>query len=289
MITENLSTLKIHKLSQEQYDRELAAGRIDETALYLTPDAGDHLLKYTITNGSVTITGCNSSLPSTYVFPSHINGYPVTAIGGSAFSNQNIVDITIPEGVMIIGSSAFSSCYGLTTVRLPKSLTSIYTNAFGTCVAIGAVYYNGSPSDWSGISIDPTNTYLTRATRYSIALPATESDYPGCYYRTVDGAMEWINPPMLDGVEYRTTERYLGKPVFTKTFTIDSIPANDYVNVVVSTSKITLIEYSALAGSSLVLALSDSMGTSWGVKFWLNGAQSPQTNVLAKIKYIYSD
>lgn len=42
MKTENLSTLKIHKLSKEQYDRELAAGRIDETALYLTPDdAGD--------------------------------------------------------------------------------------------------------------------------------------------------------------------------------------------------------------------------------------------------------
>lgn len=38
MITENLSTLKINKLTQEQYDRELAAGNIDETALYLTPD-----------------------------------------------------------------------------------------------------------------------------------------------------------------------------------------------------------------------------------------------------------
>ena len=40
MITENISTLKIHKLTQEQYDRELEAGRIDETALYLTPDDG---------------------------------------------------------------------------------------------------------------------------------------------------------------------------------------------------------------------------------------------------------
>lgn len=38
MITENLSTLKIHKLSQEQYDRELEAGNIDANALYLTPD-----------------------------------------------------------------------------------------------------------------------------------------------------------------------------------------------------------------------------------------------------------
>ncbi len=38
MITENLSTLKIHRLTQEQYDRELEAGRIDENAIYLTPD-----------------------------------------------------------------------------------------------------------------------------------------------------------------------------------------------------------------------------------------------------------
>lgn len=38
MVTENLSTLKIHKLSQNQYDRELAAGNIDPNALYLTPE-----------------------------------------------------------------------------------------------------------------------------------------------------------------------------------------------------------------------------------------------------------
>jgi hypothetical protein len=38
MITENISTLKIHKLTQAQYERELAAGRIDENAIYLTPD-----------------------------------------------------------------------------------------------------------------------------------------------------------------------------------------------------------------------------------------------------------
>ena len=38
MITENLSTLKIHKLTQEQYNRELDDGNIDPNALYLTPD-----------------------------------------------------------------------------------------------------------------------------------------------------------------------------------------------------------------------------------------------------------
>jgi microcystin-dependent protein len=38
LITENLSTLKIHQLTQEQYEREKEAGRIDSTALYLTPE-----------------------------------------------------------------------------------------------------------------------------------------------------------------------------------------------------------------------------------------------------------
>lgn len=37
MITKDITSLKIHKLSQEQYDRELEAGRIDANAIYLTP------------------------------------------------------------------------------------------------------------------------------------------------------------------------------------------------------------------------------------------------------------
>ena len=38
MITENLSTLQIHKLTQAQYDREFEAGNISTSVLYLTPE-----------------------------------------------------------------------------------------------------------------------------------------------------------------------------------------------------------------------------------------------------------
>lgn len=42
-----------------------------------------------------------------------------------------------------------------------------------------------------------------------MALPAIESeDHPGCFYRMVDSELEWINPPLVPGVEYRTIERY---------------------------------------------------------------------------------
>lgn len=42
---------------------------------------------------------------------------------------------------------------------------------------------------------------------------------------------EWENPPMLLGVEYRTTERYLGKPVYKKLVRVASISANSVLPV----------------------------------------------------------
>lgn len=58
--------------------------------------------------------------------------------------------------------------------------------------------------------------------------PAVESaDYPGCYYRTVNGAVEWVNPPMVPGVEYRTTERYNNLPVYTAIIDGGAIPSTN--------------------------------------------------------------
>lgn len=37
---------------------------------------------------------------------------------------------------------------------------------------------------------------------------------------------EWVNPPLQIGVEYRTVERYLGKPVYTKAIGLGALPNN---------------------------------------------------------------
>lgn len=44
-----------------------------------------------------------------------------------------------------------------------------------------------------------------------------------CYQNTWQ-PWEWENPPMMLGVEYRTTERYLGKPVYTKLVNFGALP-----------------------------------------------------------------
>lgn len=49
------------------------------------------------------------------------------------------------------------------------------------------------------------------------SMHAIESpDYSGCNYRIANGEIEWINPPMILGVEYRTIERWSEKPVYAK-------------------------------------------------------------------------
>lgn len=65
-----------------------------------------------------------------------------------------------------------------------------------------------------------------------------ESDeYPGCYYRMVDGETEWLNPPMVADVEYRTTERCNGKPVYVKYIDHGKGTTNMYVEIPIGISK----------------------------------------------------
>lgn len=65
MITENVSTLKIHKLTQEQYEQAIADGTIDEFALYLTPDEeldlSDYATQDYVDNAISSISECEST------------------------------------------------------------------------------------------------------------------------------------------------------------------------------------------------------------------------------------
>lgn len=49
-------------------------------------------------------------------------------------------------------------------------------------------------------------------------------------------AYEWEHPPMLVGVEYRTQERYMGKPVYTKLVDFGALPNTTNKNVAHATS-----------------------------------------------------
>lgn len=82
MKTENLSTLKIHKLTQAQYNREAEAGTLEETAIYLTPDEEKASANHTHDNiqsglGGQVALYFDDVTNKNHFFKPHIN-YPTT-------------------------------------------------------------------------------------------------------------------------------------------------------------------------------------------------------------------
>ena len=72
----------------------------------------------------------------------------------------------IPSTVTSIGDYAFAYCSGLTSITIPDSVTSIGESAFFNCSKLANVYYTGSETEWSAITISSNNTPLTNATKH---------------------------------------------------------------------------------------------------------------------------
>ena len=91
-------------------------------------------LQYQVLDGSTcTITGYSGNMEN-LVLPSQIDGYAVTAIAATAFSqNAKIKTVTIPDSVLRMGSSVFSDCDNLTHVIIGNGVSSIERSTFYHC------------------------------------------------------------------------------------------------------------------------------------------------------------
>ena len=89
----------------------------------------------------------------------------ITKIESYAFAYcYSLTSITIPEGVTELEKGAFYDCRYTKSIVIPKSLTKICENAFMLYVdSLEHVYYRGNASEWSLITIEGGNLYLTNS------------------------------------------------------------------------------------------------------------------------------
>ena len=75
-------------------------------------------------------------------------------------NDKLVTDLVIPDTVKKINNCAFEYCTSLTNVTIGNSVTSIGGYAFYNCTSLKTVYFCGTQSDWSNISIDSNNAPL---------------------------------------------------------------------------------------------------------------------------------
>ena len=83
-------------------------------------------------------------IPQTVTYNSKT--YSVTRIGSRAFQScTGLTSVTIPNSVTIIGDAAFTSCAGLTSITIPNSVTTIGYGAFSGCDIAKTIWLTNTP------------------------------------------------------------------------------------------------------------------------------------------------
>ena len=116
----------------------------------------------TITAAEATLTEAN--IPSAVEFEG--NQYPVIKINDNVFAdNTNLTAVTLPEGLVEIGTYAFKGCKNLESVAFPESLTTLGDYAFRSCKSLKAVKIP------SGVTVIPSSCFSECSSLESVTIP----------------------------------------------------------------------------------------------------------------------
>ena len=149
--------------------------------------SGDYEYEVLDNSNTVQILGYKGS-SSILEIPSTLDGYEVKEIGDKAFyNNQNLIEVTIPNGVTYISEYAFGGCKNLTTLNCSAGLERIWYRAF-TMTALKDVNFNGTEEQWNAIIIlngeDDGNHEIVNAAIHYITAGA-DSVYS---YKMIEGS-----------------------------------------------------------------------------------------------------
>lgn len=189
-------------------------------------------LTYTVLyDNTLAVTGCDSSVTSITV-PSSCYGRAVTAIQDGAFSKcENLTDITLPDGIVLIGYYAFNGCSSLTNITIPNSVTRIGERAFYHCtsleniiipnsvLSIGKEAFYGC-SSLTSVAIGKMVTTIEEGA-FGYCSSLTSIVVPNSVTSIGDGAFDWCTS--LNSLTIGTGVTSIGNSAFSGCFYLEKI------------------------------------------------------------------
>ena len=129
---------------------------------------GDNV-KWSYSDGTLTISGTGAMADYT---PQNL----ATVLPWEGCKEQ-VLTVSIGEGVTIINSGAFLGFKNMTSVKIPGSVTAIYDWVFSDCEKLADIYYAGSESQWKQIDIEEAgNDVLNSAKLHTTEPEPTEPE-----------------------------------------------------------------------------------------------------------------
>jgi hypothetical protein len=221
LVSENITVLEYSRpsVSVNAY-RCNSSGAADQEGAYMRVEVDS------------TISSLNGKNSATYKVV--YSGGTLTGNGTSFTSGPLECDVSSIHNIEVTITDKLSSTTKAAVIPIAYTLLDFYKTGRG--IAFGKVgtrdgfdcamdaYFGNKRVQEVGSPTADTDA-VNRAYVHDTFAPATEdATYPGCYYRMVGSVKEWLNPPLVVGVEYRTTERYAGKPVYILMKDLGSLP-----------------------------------------------------------------
>ncbi len=177
----------------------------------------------------------------------------VISIGENAFFNCSIKTATIPASAInaipktilgtvvltsgaVIPDSAFRYCTYLTEITIPKSITSIKSNAFYYCNKLKTIKYNGEIADWVKIyDLKNLMNELSNVSLFINGCKLTELNIPESIPSIPDSAfrncIDLTTVTIPDSIGYIGAYAFYGCPLETATIPASAINAIQKTNL----------------------------------------------------------
>jgi len=115
--------------------------------------------------------------------------HPQTKVicGNSFYNHINLIDVTIPDGVIEIGDSAFRYCNSMPCITIPDTVDRIKAFAFGDCPSLTEIIFKGNAPEFGSVPF-----YNIDNTKLSAYYPVNDPTWTSDKMWNYGGRVTWI-------------------------------------------------------------------------------------------------